>query len=215
MAAIAQSPGPSIGVYRALERRNRVIGVLRLVVPLLGLLVLGALGIQMIIGTVLTRDFAIGRVTIERNRLQVEMPRYAGLLADGTGYEVSAASASGALDQPSVIELIDAHIVLTKVSGVIVTIDAARAELETQLQLIDVPGVTLVTDTEGMRAEVDLLHVDMVAQVATGGRTRVDYASGQSLDAEAIRYDALTREWTFTGAAVGLPDLPEIGEETP
>jgi lipopolysaccharide export system protein LptC len=215
MAEIAQSAVPVGSVYRALERRNRVVGFLRLVVPVLGLLVLASLSIQMLVASI-GNEFTIGRVTIERDRLTVETPTYQGLLADGGAYDVTAQSAESALDRPTAIMLKGAKVVLNRPSGVQVTATAAEAELEVELQQVTATGLTDISDTTGMTAEVVGLHVDVLSQVATGGKTTIVYPGGETLEAEAMTYDARTEQWGFTGAVVTAPDLPDPpAEATP
>jgi hypothetical protein len=214
MAAIAHSEVPVLGVYRALARRNRIIGLLRLLVPVMGLLVLASLLIQMFIAS-LGSDFTIGRVTIERNRLTVDTPSYQGLLADGGSYDITAEAAESVLDKPSTIVLRGARVILVRNTGVEVTAAAAEAELETELQQVTAAGVTHVSDSNGLVAEITGLHVDVLAQSATGGRTRVTYASGETLEAEAMAYDARTAQWTFTRAVMTAADLPPPPGEAP
>jgi hypothetical protein len=76
------------------------------------------------------------------------------------------------------------------------------------LQQVTVAGVTQITDSTGLTAEITGLHVDMLAQLATGGKTRIAYASGEELEADAMTYDARTAQWGFAGAALSVPDLP-------
>jgi hypothetical protein len=208
MADIAQSAVPVASVYRALERRNRVVGVLRFLVPILGLLVLASLVVQMLVASI-GNEFTIGRITIERDKLTVETPAYQGLLADGGAYDVTAQSAESALGRPTAIMLKGAKVVLNRPTGVQVTATAADAELEVELQQVTATGVTDIADTTGMTAEIIGLKVDVLGQLATGGRTVVVYPGGETLEAEAMTYDARTGAWGFTKAVVTAPRLPD------
>ena len=207
MAAIAQSTASVSGAYRALEQRNRIVGVLRLLVPVMGLLILASLLIQMLVAS-LGNEFTIGRVSIERNKLTVETPSYQGLLADGGSYDVTARSAESMIDKPTNMTLKGARLVITRSAGTEVIAEAAEAELETELQQVSAPGVTRVTDSAGLTAEIVGLHVDILAQRATGGKTRIAYKTGETLEAEAMTYDARSAQWGFTGAVLTAPDLP-------
>lgn len=213
MGAATTSEGLGTGgTYRALEQRNRMVTALRVLVPLIGLMVLAALFVQMIVAG-MEREFSIGRISFERNRMVVDTPSYTGMLADGSAYDMTAGSAETALDRPSVIELSQAHATLRRSSGVRVTADAEQAEVETQLQQIDIPGPTTIADTTGLKARVSGLHADVPAQLVTGGKVALEYADDATLAAEAMRYDVRAQTWTFTDVTVTLPDLPGAEED--
>ncbi len=215
MAATAAAAGPRARTYAALARRNRFVGRLRVLVPVVGVVAFAVLVVQMVIGN-MALEFSIGRVTIDRNRLTVETPTYSGVMADGASYSITAGTASAALDNPTMIELGDTSLFLRRATGVEVTAFASTARLDTQNQVVDVPGLTEVGDSSGLRATVYGLHVDGPGETArTSGPVRIAFGTGQVVEAETLGYDATTGLWQMTGVRLVLPDLPAMEGTTP
>ena len=61
------NPAVRAGLYKRLLRRNRVVGVLRVLVPVLGVAVLSLLVIQIVIANA-ARDFGVSGIRIERRQ---------------------------------------------------------------------------------------------------------------------------------------------------
>ena len=82
--------------YRKLVRRNRMVGVLRLAVPVVGAFVLVALLVQIALSSLGAR-YSIGRIEVSPDRIKVEAPEYAGTMSDGSTYRVWAEEAAAAV----------------------------------------------------------------------------------------------------------------------
>ena len=91
MAAAGASSGRQ-RVYDRLVWRNRVVGVLRLLVPLSGSLALAGLSVALYLNAI-GGDFSIGSVSLDRDMLVIGAPRYSGRLANGGTYDVTAETA--------------------------------------------------------------------------------------------------------------------------
>ena len=91
-------PAVRAAVFMRLTRRNRVIDVLRIVVPLIGALLLGVLIAGIVIGN-LAREYGVSGVRFERDRLLIETPRYEGVTENGTRYRVVAETASALISR--------------------------------------------------------------------------------------------------------------------
>ena len=94
-------------IYQRLERRNRLVGILRLGVPALGALVLVILVGQIYLSSLSAR-FGIGRIEVTRDAVTIDTPQYSGILDDGTSYRVWANSAQAALTATDQIALSEA-----------------------------------------------------------------------------------------------------------
>lgn len=200
-------------IYRRLDARNRVVAVLRIAVPVLGVLVLAALMAQIYLSSLGGR-FGVGQVSITRDTILVDAPEYTGLLDDGTSYHVSATKAQAGTDAPHRIQLSHAALTMERLNGVSTLVTADAAILDTVTQQVEIAGVAHVEESTGTRATLHDTVFDYRTQMLTGrGPALVDYADGTNLVADAMNYDVLAQVWTFTRASVTLPDTPGAGEE--
>ena len=195
-------------VYQRLMARNRIVSILRIGVPALGVVALALLLGQIYLSS-LTSRFGIGQITVTRDTVSVESPEYAGLLDDGTAYRVSATAAQAATDATDQIALSDAYLTMTRPDGVVTTVEAKAALLDTTNELVTIKDVAHVATSEGTSGVVADSIFDYRTQSLTGrGPATIDYADGTHLVAEGLTYDAKTLIWTFTRATVTLPDTP-------
>ena len=200
-------------IHRRLARRNRVVAGLRLMVPALGALVLLALGAQIYLAS-FTGRFEIGQVTVTPEAINIDAPEYVGVLEDGSVYRVWANSARAATARTDLIDLFEAELVLSRIDGVQLEAQAARAQLDTTSQLTLVPGLADVADSTGTVGTLYDSVFDWNAQMLTSrGPVAIDYADGSTVRAEGLTYDATAIVWTFTRSRVTLPTTP--GEDAP
>jgi hypothetical protein len=89
-----------------LVTRNRVVTLLRVVVPALGLAALLVLLGQIWLSN-LARQYGVSGIRIDRGNLVVETPQYSEIGADGTQYFVAARDARTPLSSPGEIEMAD------------------------------------------------------------------------------------------------------------
>lgn len=212
MAVYAHSAPERVAVYAALRRRNRLVGVLRFLVPIGTTALFGILAVQLVEAN-MGQDFTVGRVSIEQNRLSVEAPSYAGRLEDGSTFSMTSARAEAGLGMPNIIDLTDAQVTLERPDGRVVTATAATAELDTEAQVILVPGRTDITESQGANGEVNGLRIDVVGQLITAeGPLGMRLPDGSILSAANLRYDFASKLWHFEQVSMELPSTP--GEET-
>lgn len=208
MVALSDTADRRHGVYGALRTRNRRVGMLRLVVPGLGVAIFALLLVPIVLAQ-LGPDFSIGRISIDRDQLTVEAPSYAGLILDGSAYRIGADSARAALGVPNLIDLTGATVVVKRPNGVDVTALAAAAQLDTNTQSVTVAGATTIADTTGMDAMVEGMRVDFPGEMITSsGPVRVKFAGGETMTAGTMSYDAAATVWQFTNVVITLPGVP-------
>lgn len=195
-------------VYQGLMARNRLVSILRIGVPVLGLVALASLLGQIYVSSLASR-FGIGQITVTRDSVNVDSPEYAGLLDDGTAYRVSATAALASIEATDQVVLSDARLTMTRPNGVVTMIDAVSAVLDTTRELVVIKDIANIATSEGTRGVVADSIFDYQAQSVTGqGPVTIDYADGTHLVAEGMTYDAVTLIWTFTRATVTLRDTP-------
>jgi lipopolysaccharide export system protein LptC len=198
--------------YRALERRNRLVGVLRWAVPAFGIMALGTLIVQIVISNMAGR-FSLESIAVTPQSVTIEAPEYAGVLDDGSRYHVSAASAVTYTETPELIGLTDAALVMHRANGTIMYINAPEAQLQTVDELVLIEGIAHVEDSTGTTGTLYDSVFDWAEQTLVGeGPVEVDYADGTHLTGEGITYDVKSAIWTFSDVDVTLPDTPGAGQ---
>lgn len=206
-----------LSIHRRLETRNRLVAILRIGIPVLGSIVLAGLGFQIYLAS-FTGRFDVGSISVSPEAVSVEAPEYAGVLADGSAYRVSAGSALARLEHPDLIDLQQARLVLNRVDGVQLQADAEEAQLDTTNQLTLIAGEAEIADSTGTTGTLTDSVFDWGAQVlTTRGAVVIDYADGTSVRAQGLIYDADAIVWTFSRSVVTLPSTPgeDSGESSP
>lgn len=195
-------------IHARLIRRNRLVAILRVGVPVLGALVLVLLATQIYLAS-FTARFGIGQVTVTPDSVAIEAPEYVGHLEDGAAYRVSARSAHAPADRTSLIDLNEAKVVLDRTDGVQFTADAAFAQLDTIAELTLVSGVADISDSDGMTGILRDSVFDWRSQMLTArGPVEIEQPDGTTVRAGGLVYDAGAVVWTFSRAVVTLPYTP-------
>ena len=199
--------------YQRLTARNRIVAILRIGVPAIGVVVLLGLVGQIYLSGLGAR-FGIGQITVTREAVNVDAPEYAGVLDDGSRYHVSATSAQATLEATDLIVLADAGVSVIRTNGMTTNAKADTAQLDTTRELVIIPGRADVTESTGTVAVLNDSVFDWREQtLTTTGAVTIDYADGTHLVAKGLVYNTKSLTWTFSGATVTLPKTP--GVETP
>jgi lipopolysaccharide export system protein LptC len=199
--------------YRGLQRRNRVVSLLRLAVPLLGALTLAALLIQIAISSFGAR-YGIGQIEVSPDHITVETPEYAGTLSDGSRYRVWAEEAAAAIENTDLIALSNARIVLQRTGGLTREASTAQALLDSATQEVRIEGATDIGDSTGTSGRLHDTIFDWASQTLTSrGPVEIDYSDGATVRAEGLVHEADKGRWTFNRATVTLPSTPGENQE--
>jgi len=202
-----------LAVYRRLQQRNRLVDILRIGVPALGLVTLAGLVVQIYVASTGNR-FGVGRIAGTPDTISIEAPEYAGVLEDGSAYRVRASAAQASIERTDLIELSEADMVVDRVDGVQLRAEAARARLDTTSQQVLVRGIADIADSTGTVGRLVDSVFDWGSQMLTSrGPVAIDYSDGATVRAEGLVYDADAMVWTFSQAVVTLPATP--GERLP
>lgn len=196
------NPAVRAGLHRRLMRRNRIVGVLRLVVPLIGIVVLGFLIAQIVIANAI-EDFGVTGIHIERDRLLIDTPEYEGVTENGTRYRVVAETASALLSRADVIELGNATLALTRPDGVSFTATADRAFYDLISQTVDVPLSADVVDSRETEARLYNAFVDWADQtIRARDGADITFADGTNLTADTLIMYGADNRWDMTGVTL-------------
>lgn len=186
--------------FQKLNRRNNIISVLRWAVPGIGLLVAGFLIFQIIL-TNLTVDYGISGLTIERDQVVIDKPRYGGITPNGTRYNIEAEVARVQTNSTDVINLEQATITIEQSDGYQMTAQTSDAQLDLAKQIILIPGIMNSSDSEGVRGVFLDSVIDWATQTLDSrGAVTLEFADGAIINAQSLLYDANTSQWDFTQA---------------
>lgn len=198
--------------YRRLQRRNRVVGLLRFAVPAVGAVLLAALLIQITISSFGAR-FGLGKIEISQDRIRVETPEYTGTLSDGSVYRVWAEEAAAMIDNTDLITLTNARVMLERTDGLRREASSEDAVLDAVTQQVRSAHQTEISDSTGISGRLTDTVFDWASQTLTAnGPVEIDYSDGTIVRAEGMLHEADRGRWTFHKAVVTLPATP--GEQT-
>jgi lipopolysaccharide export system protein LptC len=208
MAARAETADQRLAIYRKLGAHNRLITLLRFGVPALGVAVFLILASQIYLASI-GKEFGIAGLTIDRTMATLQAPRYAGVMADGTTYNVKAGEARAALSATNVIDLTNASIVFSNPGTKQTTATAKQATLDTVSQQVQIDAITDVTSSDGTIGRFTNTRIDWAAQMLNSvGGAHLEFADGTKLDADTATYDMEKAVWIFSRVTVTMPSTP-------
>jgi len=208
MVSLAAPLDDRAALYQRLTRRNRLVGLLRWLVPAAGIAVFAGLLVMIVIDN-LGQRFGYSNIRIDRDNLVVETPRLTSTGDDGTLFALSARAAKVAPTQTDLIDMEDAVFTMTPPEGAAMQAAAAAAQFQTNDQLLNVPGVAHISSTEGLDGTLegvfaDLLHWKLVAS----GTVDITMPGGSHIVSDGMTYDHETGIYTFKNARVTLVSTP-------
>lgn len=205
MLTSAQSAEERTAIYEALLRRNRVVRILRVGLPMLGGIVLAGLLLQLMVASVLGQ-FGISNVKIDRNNLVVETPSYSSMTADGTMVTVQSLAARTALGDTDLLHLENAELHVTKPTGLWMHAAATMAEMRLSTQGVFVPGDMAISDSRGTTGTIRQVRANLVGEgMESDGNAVIRYHNGMVIEAERMRYSGKTGQWVFEQATLTVP----------
>jgi lipopolysaccharide export system protein LptC len=208
MLASAQNAEERTAIYEALVRRNRIVRILRVGLPVLGAVVLAGLVVQLVIGSLLD-EFGISGISIDRDNLVVETPSYSSMTADGTQYAVASQGARAALGDTDLLHLDGAELMVTKPSGSWMSAKALQADMRLSSQRVFVPEAMEIADSRGTSGTIIGVHADLTAEsMVSEGAASIRYYNGTTLDAASMAYDGKAQTWIFTRVTLTVPPPP-------
>jgi hypothetical protein len=192
--------------------RNGAVGLLRIVVPAIGLVAFLALAGQIYIAN-LMRQYGVSGIRIDRGNVVVEAPKYSGTGSDGSRYLVTAREARTPIDRSNIIEMNDATLELLQTGGQSYFARAASATMDTENDTVFAPGTVAVTGSDGLEGTLTDVDVDNTNELVTSkGAVDLLLPDGTTIVAETMVRDGKVQTYTFTKATVVVPDLPEAEE---
>jgi hypothetical protein len=184
-------------IYRGLLQRNRVVGWLRIGVPLIGLAIFAVLAVQIVIAN-LAKDYGAAGIRLERDSVIIDKPTYSGVMANGTRYEVVADAAEKQIAGPDVLDLQNVRLNLVRNDGYRLVATAEHAFYDLLGATITIPGLMVVDDSDQTHALLRDNLVDWNAQtLVSKGDVDVHYPDGTVIEAVGLNFDGATSTWVF------------------
>lgn len=195
-------------VHTRLRRRNRLVRLLRWVIPALAATALLVIGGALVLDA-LRNQFGFSNIHIDRNNLVVDTPELHSTTADGTAFSLSAEAAKAAIGSTDVVDLTNVVFSATPAEGPSLKAEAASAELQTSEQLLTVVDTTHFSSSDGMSGTVDGLFANMLKmQAEATGAVHAQFGALGTLDAAGMRFDGNTKIWVFQQARITLNITP-------
>ncbi|MGV3491527.1 MAG: hypothetical protein ACO1OG_09420 [Devosia sp.] len=205
---MAVSSDPRARIYQRLLQRNRVVGLLRWVVPAAGALVL-----LVVVGGIvlagLSQRFGFSNIRIDRDNLVVDTPELTSTTEDGTVYALSATSAKVSITQSDIVDMVEARFTATAPSGDLMIATAVGAQLQTTDQLLEVPGTATLESNGGLNGTLDAVFLDIMNwRMNAAGKVDLTLPDGTHIESDGMTYDREKRHFTFTKVKLQIPMLP-------
>jgi lipopolysaccharide export system protein LptC len=196
-------------ILGAVLRRNRLVGLLRILVPALGLAAFLLLAGQIYVAG-LARQYGVAGIRIDRGSMVVEAPQYAGSGSDGSRYLATAREARTPLGGGDVIDMNDATLELLQPDGTTYFATAKTAQLNTVAETIVAPGIVDVTGSDGLVGTLTDADMNSATDILTSkGPVDLLLADGTTIVGADMVRDGKLQTFTFTRVTVVVPDLPE------
>ena len=189
--------------------RNRIVGLLRVAVPAVGVVAFLALVGQIYLAN-LARQYGVSGIRIDRGNLVVETPQYSGIGTDGSRYVINASEARSPIDNTNLITMSDATLDLTSPGKTSFHAAATTATTNTASNIVTVPGVATITSDDGLHGTLTKVRSDMRAEITTAdGPVDITFADGTTIQASSMHFNGKTAVWTFKNSTLVIQNLPK------
>lgn len=196
-------------IFAGLVTRNRVIGVLRVLVPLAGLAAFVALAAEIYVANTL-RQYGVAGIRIDRGALVVDGPQYTAAGPDGAHYSASARQARAPLGDAQFVTMESATLAYDRPGRPTLHLSAPVANADLSRNVVTIPGIATLSDEAGLHGTLDELEGDLQSGVFTArGPVAIAFRNGATIAATSMRFDSSADTWTLTHVTFTAPGLPE------
>ena len=196
-------------ILHDLTARNRIIGVLRLLVPAAGVAAFVVLAAEIYVTNTL-HQYGVSGIRIDRGALVVDSPQYSATGSNGAHYSASAKQARAPIANAHLIAMENALLTLERPGHPTLHLDAPIANADTDKQVFTVPGTATVTDSAGLHGTLTELEADLGSGlIVAKGPVAFDFRNGAKLNAANMSYDSNAQLLTLERVTFTAPGLPE------
>ncbi|MCF6343682.1 MAG: hypothetical protein L3J15_03250 [Devosiaceae bacterium] len=199
----------SAPIFNSLKRRNFFIGFLRIIIPLLGLLLLGFLSLKIFLDNLGT-DFDMSGIRIKSDKVIIDNPQYSGVMGNGTQYSINSKTATTPIAGSDEIDIFENELNLLRPDNYQMRAISKNAIFNMVAQTIDIKGLLQTSDSNNMFADLYNSKIDWVAQtLTTKDKAIIEFEDGSVLTSETLVYDAQKEIWDFTKVRLVIPIIEE------
>lgn len=212
-ASAAPIRSERLAAYRRLTRRNRIVDVLRIVVPLAGVAVFVGLALQIYVANT-ARQYGIAGIRVDRDGIVFETPQFSGTAGNGARYLVTAAEAKMPTGEDDLIDMAAPALTYEMEGGTVYRLTGDRAAFRSRANRVAVPGIAHIESDDGLVGTIVELRADLIADTVTSeGVVDIVMGDGTHIVADTMLHEGALNRWTFTRATVTYTGLPEAEEE--
>ena len=162
------------------RRHSRRVGVMRLLLPVAGLLAVAGFLVKAHLGLPGNIDLSAASLSVTRNSIIMDHPHVTGFGSDQRGYSLSASRAIQPLTTPEQVRLEDILAKVTAAGHGETNITAEAGEYDHQKSTLQLLGPIAVDSAEGYRLRMTDAHVDFGAgTLATDNPVSIGYGDSQ------------------------------------
>lgn len=208
MAELA-APSHFEQLFARVERRRRLVKLLRWIIPAVGSVIFLALTVPLLIDSLLPTAQFEG-IRLEQDKLVVDAPRATGVLSDGGTYEMTAKSATTKIINQDMIDLIDMKATMNFVDGENIVGTSATGTFSLKSNILALNSQIDILSSQNDQGEIGTGIADLDAQIFNGyDGVAFDFANGSTLRAENMHYDGEGQYWKFERASLTIPPQNE------
>jgi lipopolysaccharide export system protein LptC len=197
-------------ILQGLVLRNRMVALLRIIVPAAGAAAFLLLVLQIYVASTL-HQYGISAIRIDRGALVVDTPQYSGIGSDGARYSAKAKEARAPLGDPTMIAMTDVALEFSRAGSAAIHIEAETATADTAHNVITIPGTARLRSADGLTGTLNNLRTELqTGLTVAGGAVDLTFASGARLEAADMRYEGNAKRWSFDRVTFTAPGLPEV-----
>ena len=206
------TPSTRFELYQRFARRNRLVDVLRIGVPMAGALVLAIPVVQIAISAV-GDIIPIQGIRLENDTLVIDAPRFEGRTATGTVYAMVAERAESRIGNLDVADLYDLSIDIEGAGDYRASADFTSAQWTMSTEQLTSNEDVTVVDSTGAHGLLAGIEIDWPGQVITSdGPVRFDFDTGTTLLADTMRHDMDAALWQFSRVSLDMVPQADQGE---
>ncbi|MCF4097244.1 hypothetical protein [Maritalea mediterranea] len=199
--------------FARVQRRRRVVKLLRLAIPGFGGMIFLALMVPLVIGNFLPTAQFEG-IRLEEDNLVVDAPRATGTLSDGSTYEITAKSASTKIVNQDIIDLIDLTARIEFTDGENLVGQSANGAYSLITDILTLPTQIDLQSSKGDLGTIGSGVAQLNDQIFDGDDgVAFDFANGTILRAINMHYDGAKQYWKFERANLTIPPQSELSDE--
>lgn len=210
---IDMKPSADAQRYENFVRHNKIISILRWVVPVVGVVFLSIPVIEYNLRKIID-ILPFEGIFLQNDTLVVDAPKFEGVTAAGAAYSMSAESAESYIGNLDVTALRGLVVDIVDGTDYTANVRFKTAQWTMSQELLVSNDDVFVTDSTGVKGVLAGVEVNWPKQiVASDGPVMFSFDNGTQINGRQMVYDLSAAKWTFTKVNVTMAPEADAGEE--